>query len=566
VHHQLQSLTLLIALSLASCGGRGGEEVDPSLIHTVGRRDLIITVRERGELKAARDTRITSELEGRATLIYLIPEGTIVEAGEKVAELDVSAIAEKRALQAINVARAEATLEQARKTVEIVEKELQAAAKTAETRLQIAQLRLEKFQGHQRTEGEADGEASAGTNGEMVDRLRELLGSVGSDSTNAARHPRLLERVLEVLGSEESLRLEMGEMANQILQQIDEISLARADLELATETLFHSRNLEQKGFITTTELERDEINHKRQLSKQTVAWNNLGLLVNYTLPEDLISLELEVENAGLDVESVQAANEARRVREDAELKSIEAEYALAVEQLANCDQQIQNGILRAPAAGLVVYGRYDWDEPVYEGMSVRERQEVIILPDVSTMKVELKVPEAQIGRVATEQTATIGVEAFPNESFTGRITHVATLPDPAPRSRVLKVYVTEVLVDGDNSQGRLRPGMNCTVTIEIGTLRDVLNVPLPALERRGDTHFVWKVTPEGPAAAEVELGGNNLTHVQIVAGLVEGERIYLVRPPGAELPPSAEEGPRESSPPVEAETARYQGGAPAAGL
>ena len=218
MHRLLLSITLLLA---ASCGGRGGEEVDPSLIHTVGRGDLIITVRERGELKAARDTRITSELEGRATLIYLIPEGTIVEAGEKVAELDVSAIAEKRALQAINVARAEATLEQARKTVEIVEKELQAAAKTAETRLQIAQLRLEKFRGHQRTEGEADGEASAGTNGEMVDRLRELLGSVSSDSTNAARHPRLLERVLEVLGSEESLRLEMGEMANQILQQID---------------------------------------------------------------------------------------------------------------------------------------------------------------------------------------------------------------------------------------------------------------------------------------------------------------------------------------------------------
>jgi HlyD family secretion protein len=525
---------------LASCGPDGGESVDASLIRTVESGDLLITVRERGEVKAARDTRVASELEGRATLIYLIPEGTVVEAGDRVAELDVSAIEEKRAQQAISVARADATREQARKAVEIAEKEIQAASRTAETRLEVARLRRDKFVGQERP---ASAETLDGTNEEMLTRLREVV--AGESQGSAARFERLPERVIQILATEENRAREMGEMANQILQQIDQIRLARADLELAAQTLHYSRRLEEKGFITSNELQRDEINHERQLAARTLAWNDLFLLVNYTLPETLITLDLEVENARLNLESVEAANDARRVREAAELRSIEAEHALALAQLETWDRQIQNGILRAPAPGLVVYARMDWDEPVYEGMEVLERQEVLLLPDVTSMMVELKVPEAQIGRLEVGQPATIRVDAFPSRTFTGSVTHVARLPDNAPGSQILKVYQARVLIDGDNGDGELRPGMNGMVTIEIGTLRDVLNVPLPALERRGDTHYVWKVTPRGPTAAAVELGANNLTHVQVLAGLTEGERIYLVRPPGSELPadPTAETAP-----------------------
>jgi RND family efflux transporter MFP subunit len=270
------------------------------------------------------------------------------------------------------------------------------------------------------------------------------------------------------------------------------------------------------------------------------------------LPETLIGLELEIENAELALESVRATNEARRVREAAELRSIEAEHGLAKEQLENWDRQIENGVLKAPAPGLVVYARMDWDEPVYEGMEVRERQEIILLPDVSSMLVELRVPEAQIGRLAAGQPATVQVDALAGRRFAGRVTHVSTLPDPQPGNQQLKVYEAHVSIDGENAEGALRPGMNATVTVDVGTIEDALHVPLPALERRGDVHFVWKMLPEGPVAVPVELGGNNLTHVQVLAGLAEGDRICLVRPPGSELPaedgapPPAENGSAES--------------------
>ena len=537
--------TLLATALIVSCGGDDGGGIDPSLIYTLERGDLRVTVRERGEVQAAENTKVSSELEGRATLIYLIPEGTVVGEGEKVAELDVSEIEERRASQGIGVAKAEAILEQMRKNVEIFEKELAAAKKTAETRLLIAEMRLEKFlgQGARVAEG-PDGIAprsTSGTNGEMVAQLRLLIEGEVEDPALAERYDQLVERVLEILDTPESLRLEMGEMANQILQGIDAIGLARVDLELASDTLHHSRLLEEKGFITSTELKRDEIAHARGVSKNTVAWNNLELLINYTLPESLISLQLEVENAQLGVDSVGASNEARRVREEADLRSIESEYALARERLENLDEQIAHGVLLAPGPGLVVYGRYDWDEPVYEGMSVRERQEVIILPDISRMQVELKIPEAQIGKLAAGQPATISVDAFPDQEFRGEVSGVSSLPDPSPRRREVKVYETFIAMAGDNTEGKLRPGMNCVVTIEVGTLDQILYVPVPALERRKGDHFVWKITPDGPVAVKVELGGNNLTHVEVVSGLADRDRISLVRPAGAELPGEEEE-------------------------
>ncbi len=525
------SLTRAVRWTQSSCGDQDAA-LDPSLLHTVQRGELVIRVRERGELHAARDTRVTSTMEGRNTLIYLIPEGTVVEAGDRLAELDASAIEEKRSTEAIAVAKVDAALEQARKNFEIMEKELEAADNTAVNRQIIAGMQAQRFMGQMR----AGSAGAGGTNEEIVSQLRDLIEEVGQvDPQLKTENADLVGRVEDLFGSEENLRLQMGEMANQILQQIDAIRLARADLELAADTVRHSESLEEKGFITKNELDRDLINLQRQLSQTTLAWNNLKLLIHYTLPENQITIRQEVVNSGLGLESVRAAGEAQRVREAAELRSSQAEFELAQQRLEDWTLQVQNAVLFAPSPGLVVYGRWDWDEPVYEGMEVRERQEIIILPDVRTMIAELAVHEAQIDKVVQGQLALVKLDAFPGRIFDARVVEVSTLPTPT-RSRDIKLYdvVVELLVD--NSDGTLRPGMSATVEIDVGALQDTLSVPLPALERSGDSHFVWKATDQGPQACRVELGGNNLTHVEIVAGLAQGDRIYLVQPKGATLP------------------------------
>jgi hypothetical protein len=74
----------------------------------------------------------------------------------------------------------------------------------------------------------------------------------------------------------------------------------------------------------------------------------------------------------------------------------------------------------------------------------------------------------------------------------------------------------------------------------VGVAEDVLTVPLPAVLREGTVQYLWKEATSGPVAQVVRVGRNNLTHVEVVDGLVEGETIFLAPPPGAELPEFAQ--------------------------
>ena len=56
------------------------------------------------------------------------------------------------------------------------------------------------------------------------------------------------------------------------------------------------------------------------------------------------------------------------------------------------------------------------------------------------------------------------------------------------------------------------------------------------MHRDGAVVYVWKVTPEGPMAVTVEIGRNNLSKVEIVEGLQEGDQVFLGTPPGVEAP------------------------------
>jgi hypothetical protein len=180
----------------------------------------------------------------------------------------------------------------------------------------------------------------------------------------------------------------------------------------------------------------------------------------------------------------------------------------------------------------------------------------VILPDVVSMLVEIKVNEAQIDKVAVGQPASVRVDAFPDRNLGGKVVRVSTLPDPTKNPEV-KVYRVGVLIDAENRDGMLRPGMNGTVEIGVGRLDGVLAVPLAAVKRRGDAFWVFRREPTGHVPTKVKLGSNNLTHVQILDGLQAGDDVWLVQPEGAQLPagtngraerPQADQGEGDNQP------------------
>lgn len=546
---------------------------DPNLFRVV-RDNLPITVKENGELQAIRETIVRSEVEGQRTIIFLAPEGSTVKQGDKLVELDVSDLVEKRATQGISVAKAENALNQARKEREILQKELTAKANTATSNLRIAEMQLERYLGKATPEQGGN----TGRNEDMVEQLQELVSTLpaaaaappmpepagdGAAETAAATPPttaliahvdprnyanlvRKVTELLEVEGTTGALQRGMGEMANRVLQQVDRIRLAMAELKIMEDSLVHSRRLASKQFMTRTQLEKEELQYQNQVSKVKLAWNDLDLLINYTLAQERIKLTQDVDNAKLEHERVLASNAAAEAKADSGLESAQQEYTLAKERLDNFIKQIGNGVLYAPTPGLVVYARVDRDrrggEAIREGLQVRERQELIILPDNSKMRCIVKVQEAQVEKVNVGQPAYISVEAKPGEVLTGRVSRVAPVADSGSSwmGNDKKVYTTIVDLDADNPDNRLKSRMAAAVTIVVDEVKNTLPVPMQAVRRDRSVNYVWKQTPQGPVAVEVKTGNHNSEKVEILDGVAEGDTIYRTPPPGVPEPKFAQ--------------------------
>ncbi len=586
---------LALAALAAACGGDNASQQsqDPNLF--VARRDdLPITVRENAELQALRETIVRSEVEGQSTIIYIVPEGTLVKQGEKLIELDVSELVDKAANQEISVERALSQLEQARTQQEILEKELTTKKNTAASQLTIAGMELEKLLGAKSVKGT---KGSEGKNADMVNRLRELVaekpatpapaangsgngttanGTAGngdpvaaapSIGTVTAVDPRnyagLVDRVVQLLlvvnratpdVRDDPLERDMGDIANKILQQTDKIRLAMADLKVKEDTVGHSRRLAAKQFITRNELERDELAYQSQVSQVTIAWNDLELLVNYTLQTERIKLEQDLENAKLEFERVEASNDAERKKSTFDVDAKQKEYKVAKERFDNLRRQIDSAVVYAPTPGTVVYARIDRNrgggDAVREGVQVRERQELIILPDTTKMRCIIKVQEAQVDKVTRGQHAVVTVEAFQGETFNGRVTTVAPVADSNSgwMTSDRKVYTTVVELDSENPDGRLRSRMAANVTIMVDTVKDTLPVPLQAVFRDRSVNYVWREGADGPVAVPIRAGRQNSERVEVLDGIREGDVLHLRTPAGVQ-PPKLEQ-PVVPAPPV----------------
>ncbi|MGB3967484.1 MAG: efflux RND transporter periplasmic adaptor subunit, partial [Planctomycetota bacterium] len=558
---------------------------------TVRQDDLPIVVRENAELQALRETIVRSEVEGQATIIYIVAEGAVVKQGEKLVELDVSELVVKASTQEIAVEKAKSALEQGRTQQGILEKELTTKRNTASSQLRIARMELDKLLGAR------GGTGSEGKNSDMLKRLRELTAespepvepadATGSATAGGPRslvtrvNPRnyagLVDRAATLLelkladGQVDAFDRDMGEMANKILQQADQIRLAMADLKVKEETWSHSRRLAAKKFITRNELDRDELAFQSQASKVTIAWNDLELLVNYTLQRDRIKLTQDYENATLELERVDASNDAERKKSEFDVEAKAKEYTLASERLDNLKRQIKSAVILAPTPGTVVYARIDRNrgggEAVREGVQVRERQELIILPDTTKMRCNIKVQEAQVDKVVRGQAAHVSVEAFQGETFTGRVTSVAPVADSNSgwMTSDRKVYTTIVELDSENPDGRLRSRMAANVTISVDTVQDTLPVPLQAVFRDRSVNYVWQQTADGPKATPVKVGRQNTERVEILGGVAAGDVLHLIAPQGVQAPKFEQPVAPEPAPLKEPEKAPGNGQGPGDG-
>jgi len=404
--------------------------------------------------------------------------------------------------------------------------------------------------------------------------LRELGAGNGSDEADESKPEPMTKAVaLDFSKYANTELLGDGEAKQKLRKFEDDLQVAQKELGQATGTLEGTRRLFDKGFVTRTDLQRDEIAYENNRLKVQTAQTARDLFLKYEFQKSAEESLSKYAEAVRELDKTRRLAISKLAQAKAKLKSAQGQHEVQLRQKQDFNEQLAKCTIRAQKSGLVVYGGnrddmmyYGGEERVREGASVRERQAIITIPDTTRMSVNVKIHESYIKKVKKGQKARITVDAFPDEVLTGEVTKVGVLPDSQNRwmNPDMKVYLTTIAIDGTHDW--VKPGMSSKVEILVNHLDDVVYVPVQAISPSNGKQVCYVPRGFGSERREVEIGQFNDEFIEVKSGLAEGERVLLRQPVSTETdnpatgqgqPEGEKEKPSAPTAPV-APTAREQ--------
>jgi HlyD family secretion protein len=194
---------------------------------------------------------------------------------------------------------------------------------------------------------------------------------------------------------------------------------------------------------------------------------------------DQIPYQMRLKQAEADLKIARASLAKAQVNVENLKSQYERAQSLFDKSLVSIEEKetVQSSYLSAKADLAAAQSRLIQTEAQVESSKVDLSYTVIKSPiDGVHMRVECKIREADIGMVRKGQSVTFSVDAYPGVAFQGIISQVRYASE-----QVQNVVTYTTIVEVDNSDLRLLPGMTANVTIDVGAAHDVLLVPTAAL-------------------------------------------------------------------------------------
>lgn len=250
------------------------------------------------------------------------------------------------------------------------------------------------------------------------------------------------------------------------------------------------------------------------------------LYVNYTGEEvhkgqplfdlyspDLVSAEQDYLLAWQSARSANNADDKRLL--DLSREKLRNHYGLTDEQIANIEKTgtpRYSATFYSPIHGTVTA------KQLTEGMYVDEGMQIYQLADLSKVWAYMDVYESDLRFVHDDESANISVEAYPDETFKGKVAFIDPVVNPQTRT-------VRVRVELPNPHGKLKPQMYAHGAIRI-SVPDALVVPTSAVMTTGKRTVVWvEMQPNTFQPRDVETGARTDSLTQIVGGLSADEKV-----------------------------------------
>ncbi|GAA3901274.1 efflux RND transporter periplasmic adaptor subunit [Halomonas cibimaris] len=206
----------------------------------------------------------------------------------------------------------------------------------------------------------------------------------------------------------------------------------------------------------------------------------------------------------------------RNLSPRADVEDNQARLDQARAEAAALEARLANYRITAPFAGRMGLRNLS------VGTLVTPGDELATLDKLDVMRLDVSIPAVRLANLAPGSTLRATTAAFPERTFSGRVSSIDTRVDPISRSVTLRARLP-------NPEEHLRPGMLMQVELDAAT-RKALAVPEAAIVSEGRNHYVWRLDDTDDNRAErrrVELGTRRRGEVEILDGLARGERIVI---------------------------------------
>jgi HlyD family secretion protein len=319
----------------------------------------------------------------------------------------------------------------------------------------------------------------------------------------------LVEVGSQVSGNIEHLYADFNSVVkkNQVIAQIDPM-LSEADVQKATANYKAALASVEKAKVIVTDTRRTLNRYDALIKENLVSQSDVD-----TAQTNYDSAVAQLEAARAQVEQTRAALDFARTRLD---------YT----------------VIRSPVDGIVLSRNVDVGQTV--AASLQAPTLFTIAQNLTKMQINTSVDEADIGLVKGEQKVTFTVDAYPSEVFEGKVSQIRNAPQI-----VQNVVTYDVIIEVENPELKLKPGMTANVSIVVAEKRNVLKIPNAALRfqpygeekesrqslkiERGTQNRVWVLLADAKLKSVlVKLGTNNIKHYELIEGdLKEGDNIVI---------------------------------------
>ncbi len=188
-----------------------------------------------------------------------------------------------------------------------------------------------------------------------------------------------------------------------------------------------------------------------------------------------------------------------------------ASVASARAALSRSQTNQRNATIRSPIDGTVIQRSIDAGQTVAASLNTPEL--FVIARDLSRMQIEADVDETDIGQILPDQAVRFSVQSYPDRSFNGIVRQVRLQPQT-----IQNVVTYTVIVEADNTDGVLLPGMTATVDFVVNHLEAALLLPTAALRFK-------------PAAETAEVPTKQAERAKKAPG-DQGRTVYQLQPDG----------------------------------